>query len=312
MLPLVVLFAQANIEQVRQQLDDAIRSSTGEAAAPAAAIHANVACAVGFRRSQFGEDLALLPTLLAATRGQPGSFVEIGAFDGITGSNTIVLERCFGWHGLLVEANPVSFALLRKNARPLAHKVHSAVCAAASASEPQFVEVAGRGVFSGMANGSATVEAYLLRHSKRAAAHGGHDERAPPPTVRVPCTRLDSLMGGRVGLGMGGDSTVTFLSLDVEGAEELVLSTVDPARFRVVLVELDGMNRSKDAAVVSRLRRAGLRHAAELGQIHANMVFVRPDVDVKQPLKIQGTKKQCTDLGRYSVGCGGTRCCWVK
>ena len=34
-----------------------------------------------------------------------GFFIEIGAFDGVYHSNTLVLERDFGWDGILIEAN---------------------------------------------------------------------------------------------------------------------------------------------------------------------------------------------------------------
>lgn len=36
----------------------------------------------------------------------PGVFVEFGACDGIEGSNTLMLERDFGWAGCLAEPNP--------------------------------------------------------------------------------------------------------------------------------------------------------------------------------------------------------------
>jgi hypothetical protein len=35
-----------------------------------------------------------------------GFFVECGALDGEFYSNTLVLERDFGWRGLLVESDP--------------------------------------------------------------------------------------------------------------------------------------------------------------------------------------------------------------
>ena len=38
-----------------------------------------------------------------------------------------MLERCFGWRGVLVEANPVNFARLNASVRA-AVKVHAAVC----------------------------------------------------------------------------------------------------------------------------------------------------------------------------------------
>ena len=47
-------------------------------------------CALSTSKAQLGEDLVLLPTLLAHARksGKPGRFVEIGAFTGIALSNT--------------------------------------------------------------------------------------------------------------------------------------------------------------------------------------------------------------------------------
>ena len=95
-------------------------------------------CAFNFSKSQYAEDLIMLPTLLHARRGSPGHgvFVELGALDGIAFSNTYILERCFGWRGLLIEGNPASFAKLRESGRASTF-LHSAVC---GASDPPFVE----------------------------------------------------------------------------------------------------------------------------------------------------------------------------
>ena len=95
-------------------------------------------CAFNHSKSQYAEDLIMLPTLLHARRGSPGHgvFVEPGALDGIAFSNTYMLERCFGWRGLLIEGNPASFAKLRESGRASTF-LHSAVC---GASDPPFVE----------------------------------------------------------------------------------------------------------------------------------------------------------------------------
>ena len=45
--------------------------------------------------SQHGEDRVLLPLLLSVTGGAVGTFVELGAIDGVFLSNTYVMERCF-------------------------------------------------------------------------------------------------------------------------------------------------------------------------------------------------------------------------
>ena len=47
--------------------------------------------------------------------GEPGFFLELGGHDGRAASNTIFTEVCRGWRGLLIEANPHSFKMLRKH-----------------------------------------------------------------------------------------------------------------------------------------------------------------------------------------------------
>lgn len=44
-----------------------------------------------------------------------GHFVEIGGYDGLRHSNTLALERSYGWTGLLVEPNPLLFPQMVEN-----------------------------------------------------------------------------------------------------------------------------------------------------------------------------------------------------
>jgi FkbM family methyltransferase len=44
-----------------------------------------------------------------------GIYVEIGALDGISHSNTMLLEQHFNWNGILVEPNPQFSSHLKKN-----------------------------------------------------------------------------------------------------------------------------------------------------------------------------------------------------
>jgi FkbM family methyltransferase len=44
-----------------------------------------------------------------------GYFVEFGAVDGLSHSNTLVLERQFGWRGILAEPNPLMSKVLGEN-----------------------------------------------------------------------------------------------------------------------------------------------------------------------------------------------------
>ena len=53
------------------------------------------------------------------------TYIELGAFDGVTESNTRFFDVCLGWDGLLIEGNPVKFPLLVQN-RPNAHRLNFA------------------------------------------------------------------------------------------------------------------------------------------------------------------------------------------
>ena len=68
-----------------------------------------------------------LPLLLHAAHGKPGVFVELGALDGSSLSNTYALEKCFGWRGVLIEADPDNFNAMKAGDR-VSSRVHAAVC----------------------------------------------------------------------------------------------------------------------------------------------------------------------------------------
>ncbi len=65
-----------------------------------------------FRKSQLGQDVFAL-----AMSGfkHNGYFVEIGAFDAVSHSNTYLLETVYGWSGVMAEPNPERQQNLRAN-----------------------------------------------------------------------------------------------------------------------------------------------------------------------------------------------------
>lgn len=50
-------------------------------------------------------------------KNEPGFFVECGALDGETRSNTLYLERFKSWTGLLIEADPSNVEKLKEKNR---------------------------------------------------------------------------------------------------------------------------------------------------------------------------------------------------
>lgn len=70
--------------------------------------------------SQAGQDEWVLSAI-----GKKGFFVDVGAYDGVESSNTLLLEEN-GWSGVCIEASPEFFSSLVVN-RPKAENVNMAV-----------------------------------------------------------------------------------------------------------------------------------------------------------------------------------------
>ena len=76
-------------------------------------------------KSQDGEDRYLVDTYFKGLCG--GTYLELGALDGVRFSNSHLFEFGFGWSGVLIEPNPKSFKALQTN-RPKNRLHNVAVC----------------------------------------------------------------------------------------------------------------------------------------------------------------------------------------
>ena len=227
-----------------------------------------------------------------------GFFVELGALDGITFSNSIWFEKALGWRGILIEGHPDNSANLVRNSRSDGPR-SGAVAFANSICSLTESNNAGTLTFtsSGAAVGAATEvasEAFLRAH------HGAEKLGTKP----VDCVPLQLL------LDTTGVLDIDLLSLDVEGAELLVLKTLDfsVSNIKVVLVELDNHDPVKDQSVRSLLLNAGFvttptspRSACLPGQdCTANEAFVNPKFSARKAARKQpdyyspGTGMKCT------------------
>ena len=171
-------------------------------------------CILEESQSQWGEERTLLPALLEAAGAAPGSFVELGAYDGLTYSNTLALEKCFGWTGLLIEANPANHAKLARSGRA-ATIVHSAVCSE-GVGHLRVSDASGPAASVGVSSSGVSSSGV----SSSGVSSSGATQSGATRGQLVPCTTLPALMAS------AGISRGTFLSLDVEGAEEAVIATV--------------------------------------------------------------------------------------
>ena len=158
-----------------------------------------------------------------------GYFVELGANDGVTQSNSLYFEKYRNWRGLLVEPAPQNFLKCRQN-RSARTSIYCAACVSFGYDQ-EFVRIAYSNLMSTPVNLESDIQ------DARAHAALGDRFLGNGETVfefGAVARTLNSLL-----LDAGAPRQIDFLSLDVEGAELEVLKGVDHQafRFKYILVE---------------------------------------------------------------------------
>lgn len=198
--------------------------------------------------SQFGQDRWLHVHVFG---DRPGRFLDIGGYDGVTGSNTVFFERHLGWTGLLLEPVP------EHHAEADAARTCECLRVAAGRADGMAPMVA---VTCGLTQTSALVECDdpAVVAARHAVPH--HAERL----IDVPVRRIDGL------LAEAGIDHVDYVSIDVEGAEHAVLDGFPFDRVSVTAWTIE--NRADDGRLRSRLADHGFTFRHRLG---IDDVFVR-------------------------------------
>jgi len=155
-----------------------------------------------------------------------GYFVEAGANDGYTVSNTYYFEKLRGWSGVLVEPVPALAAECRRNRRD---RVFEAALVAAAA-PGDTVELHFAGLMSTLAGALGDTAATAEHVAKGLAAQG----LAESYRLRVPARTLTAILDEA-----GVTREIDLLSLDIEGGEPAALRGLDFKRYapRFICVE---------------------------------------------------------------------------
>lgn len=147
-----------------------------------------------------------------------GFFLEIGAHDGVSGSNCFHFENYMNWNGIAVEASANQYKFLHKNRK--CHTMHAAV--SGKVQELEFFEIVeGLTQMSGLSteNYAATLKT-IENHGKSKIVKN-----------RVKTITVSDILKEQ--------KSIDLLSIDVEGAEMEILQSVDFKKyeFRVISVE---------------------------------------------------------------------------
>lgn len=159
----------------------------------------------------------------------PGYFVELGANDGISQSNTKHLEMFHGWRGVLIEPYPGNFQKLQRTRSPYSH-FENAACVSFEFPKEVMKLTYSNLMTIPMEGSSDIVDRKLHAESGRKWLRG----RETVKTFLAKARTLTSIL-----VEAKAPHLIDLLSLDVEGGEIEVLKGVDHAkyRFKWILVE---------------------------------------------------------------------------
>lgn len=180
--------------------------------------------------SQCGEDVWILENL----KPDVGTFCEVGAYDGILSSNTLLFEE-LGWMGLLIEPDPFLAAQCQQN-----RKAPCFCCAC----------------------GFKAISRWFPINKKDRGLSGWNRPGDPIPVIQIPLSEL---------LDHSRCEDVSFLSIDTEGTELEVWQSIGNIRPRIVMLEYQTCDEPpQDKAIVERMAADGYQ---EVHRTQYNIIF---------------------------------------
>jgi FkbM family methyltransferase len=193
--------------------------------------------------SQYGQDKFVAEYIFP--QKEKGVYVDIGANDGVTLSNTFFFETRREWIGLCVEPLPEIFEKLYK---VRGKSFCENLCVSNTEGTLDFVMVEGEDMLSGI------VESMDRRHRRRIER-----EKGRLCMLRLPSLRLQRL------LEKYSLDQVDFLSVDTEGSELEVLQSVDFEKTKVGVLCVENNSGKKD--VRRYLEKRGFTYYVTLGDL---------------------------------------------
>lgn len=184
---------------------------------------------------------------LLVNRFGSGFFLEIGANDGFTLSNTVYLEEQFNWTGIIVEANPYYSESLNKR--------KSKAVIAAVVEREGYYDFCNAGLYGGLA------EHLDKTHEKKT--------RDASPIV-VWGTTLERILESN-----SAPPEINFVSIDVEGAEASIVEQMCRLKmYRFVCGCIEHNGRHEDYMRIAHLLREARYRIVWDGQTRHDLFFI--------------------------------------
>lgn len=186
---------------------------------------------------------------------KPGIFVEVGAYDGKTYSNTLLLEEYLGWHGLCIEPLAAAYKQLIQNRKCIC--IHG--CIGLHSGTRKFLEITGAPQML-----SGFVDTYDPRHLQRIMLElkrdGGNCKE-----IIVPVFNLTELLFSY------NIDHVDYLSIDTEGSELEILKSIDFKRIRIDVLTVE--NNYNENCIGNYLKKYNFKYTRKIGgdEVYVNI-----------------------------------------
>ncbi|HEX3485087.1 MAG TPA: FkbM family methyltransferase [Micropepsaceae bacterium] len=204
-------------------------------------------------KSQYLQDVLLDRWLFAGLTA--GTFVDVGAHDGVTFSNSYFFETVRNWQGVAIEPNPSAFA---KAAAVRKCTVLNCGVSDQAGTLP-FLKISG---YPEMLSG--LVDRYHPEHRQRIEEElrrfGGASEVIPVETCRLNDIAVQC-----------GLKQIHYLSIDTEGSELLILQSIDFQQLLVHAITVEYNFESVKAQMIALMQERGFDCVQTLGH---DLVFL--------------------------------------
>jgi FkbM family methyltransferase len=196
--------------------------------------------------SQSQQDIWLLENIFKGKR--EGTFVEIGAYDGISYSNCALMEGAFGWNGISIEPNPEMYKKLCRSR--IAHSLNVAI-----GSSEGVLPFRLAGMLSGL------IENYDPEHADRVEREFGKDDENS--IINVPVKDIGTILQEEK------IDHIDYISIDVEGAEDIILENLVKIKIPIAALTLENNYQKKE--LTQKVKSMGL---IKIFELEADEVFI--------------------------------------
>jgi len=154
--------------------------------------------------SQAGQDKIIKKNFFDGKKN--GFFVEIGAYDGITGSNCYHFERFLDWDGIAIEPSNIQFEKLKKNRK--CKVLNNAI--SDEVKEVEFIEVT-----EGLTQMSGINDSSFERNFKIIS----NNQASKTDSIKLKTITFDEIVPK--------NKDIDYLSIDIEGGEMNLLKSIN-------------------------------------------------------------------------------------